>query len=80
MLFILRETGSERNELWFACILFVNYKSIVYKTINFIGHVTCLTYSFKIRLNNKDKKAPRVSLGQGLFMNYRRRDNISSNG
>ena len=66
MLFILHETGSERNELWFACILFLNYKVIVYKPINFIGHVTCLTHLFKIPLNNKDNKTPIVSLGQGL--------------
>ena len=66
MLFILRETGSERNELWFACILFLNHKAIVYKPINFIGHVTCLTHPFKIPLNNRDNKTPRVSLGQGL--------------
>ena len=66
MLFILLETGSERNKLWFACILFFYYKAIVYVSINLIGHVTCLTHPFKIPLNNKDNKTPRVSLGQGL--------------
>ena len=52
MLFILREMGSEKNELSFACILFfLNYKAIVYKTINFIGHATYLTHPFKIPQN-----------------------------
>ena len=53
----------ENPELWSACILFSNYKTVVYKPINLIVHVTC---PFKIPLNNKDKKTPRVSLGQGL--------------
>ena len=61
MLFILCNTGSERNELQYG-YSFLNYKAIVYKLINFIGHVTCLTHPFKIPLNNKGNKTLRVSL------------------
>ena len=40
----------------------------MYKPINFIGHVTCLTHLFKVSLNNKDNKTPRVSFGH--FIHY----------
>ena len=45
----------------YSLLVFFKYKAIVYKPINFIGHVTCLTQLFKSPspINNK---IPRVRL------------------